>query len=237
MESIGEGVPGYVTPKVAIGAVVGNDAGEILLVQRADCGVWLYPTGWADVGYSPAEVAVKEVAEETGIECEPVQAARGDRRPADGLHPLRACTCCCSTARPIGGELAGHPLETADVGWFSRDALPWPLRRRQLVGADGVRRDRRRDDRDGVRPAARADVARRLTSTLTRLDDRSAVVALVAQEPLDLGHQLVAVEPGSSSIVGRLAVDLSSVVVVVLVVVVVELGRCRPSTRAGRRSR
>ena len=73
MESVGEGVPGYVTPKVAIGAVVGNDAGEILLVQRADSGVWLYPTGWADVGYSPAEVAVKEVEEETGIECEPVQ--------------------------------------------------------------------------------------------------------------------------------------------------------------------
>ena len=33
--------------------------------------MWLYPTGWADVGYSPAEVAVKEVLEETGIDCEP----------------------------------------------------------------------------------------------------------------------------------------------------------------------
>ena len=71
LESVGVGVPGYVTPKVAIGAVVGNDAGELLLVQRADSGIWLYPTGWADIGYSPAEVAVKEVAEETGIECEP----------------------------------------------------------------------------------------------------------------------------------------------------------------------
>ena len=39
-------------------------------MQRADSGIWLYPTGWADVGYSPAEVAVKEVLEETGIECE-----------------------------------------------------------------------------------------------------------------------------------------------------------------------
>ena len=54
MESIGEGVPGYVTPKVAIGCIVGNDKGEILLVQRKDSGVWLYPTGWADVGYSAA---------------------------------------------------------------------------------------------------------------------------------------------------------------------------------------
>ena len=42
-------------------------------MQRADSGIWLYPTGWADVGYSPAEVAVKEVEEETGIECEPVR--------------------------------------------------------------------------------------------------------------------------------------------------------------------
>src|SRR5215216_2236961 len=46
MESIGEGVPGYVTAKVAVGAVVGNDRGEILLVKRAESGVWLYPTGW-----------------------------------------------------------------------------------------------------------------------------------------------------------------------------------------------
>ena len=45
--------------------------------------------GWADIGYSPAEVAVKEVAEETGIECEPVRLLVGDRRPAAGLHPLR----------------------------------------------------------------------------------------------------------------------------------------------------
>ena len=73
MENIGEGIPGYITPKVAIGAIVGNDSGEILLVRRPTSRVWLYPTGWADVGYSAAEVVVKEVREETGIEAEPVQ--------------------------------------------------------------------------------------------------------------------------------------------------------------------
>src|SRR5579862_3702640 len=71
--SVGQGVPGYVTPKVAVGALVGNEAGELLLVRRADSGVWLYPTGWADVGYSPAEVAAKEVWEETGIDVEPLR--------------------------------------------------------------------------------------------------------------------------------------------------------------------
>src|SRR3954447_17204583 len=73
LKIVGSGVPGYVTPKVAVGAVVGNDDGEILLVQRGDSGVWLYPTGWADVGYSASEVVVKEVLEETGIECQPVR--------------------------------------------------------------------------------------------------------------------------------------------------------------------
>ena len=72
MRMVGRGVAGYVTPKAAVGAVVGNENDEILLVQRADSGVWLYPTGWADIGYSPVEVAIKEVYEETGIHCEPV---------------------------------------------------------------------------------------------------------------------------------------------------------------------
>jgi len=50
MDTVGKGVPGYVTPKVAVGAIVGNEKGELLLIQRGDSGVWLYPTGWADVG-------------------------------------------------------------------------------------------------------------------------------------------------------------------------------------------
>src|ERR1017187_4293280 len=68
LRNIDKGVAGYVTPKVAVGAAVSNDAGELLLIQRADSGVWLYPTGWCDVGYSAAEVVQKEVLEETGIE-------------------------------------------------------------------------------------------------------------------------------------------------------------------------
>jgi hypothetical protein len=29
--------------------------------------------------------------------------------------------------RVLGGELHGHPLETRQVGFFSRENLPWPL--------------------------------------------------------------------------------------------------------------
>ena len=123
MESVGVGVPGYVTPKVAIGAIVGNDNDEILLVQRADSGIWLYPTGWADVGYSPAEVAVKEVAEETGIECVPerlIAVIDGQRMGFSRFGMYMLLFHC----RSLGGELRPHPLETSDVGWFARDRLP-----------------------------------------------------------------------------------------------------------------
>lgn len=123
LDNIGEGVPGYVTPKVAIGAIVGNERGEVLLVQRRDSGIWLYPTGWADVGYSPAEVAVKEVAEETGIECEPVSLISvidGQRMGFSRFGMYMLLFHC----RVLGGELQGHPLETSDVGWFGPAALP-----------------------------------------------------------------------------------------------------------------
>src|SRR4051812_15665194 len=126
MRAVGLGVPGYVTPKIAVGAVVSNSAEEILLVQRSDSGFWLYPTGWADIGYSPAEVAVKEVREETGIEIEPLRIIA----VLDGLRlgftaiPLYSVVFHC---RAVGGELQAHPLECRDVGWFREDALPRPL--------------------------------------------------------------------------------------------------------------
>lgn len=126
LRQIGEGVPGYVTPKVAVAAVVGNERGELLLTKRADSGVWLYPVGWADVGYSPSEVAVKEVFEETGIEVEPLRlvAVFDGLRRGFAMVPLYSLVFHC---RVTGGELRAHPLETADVGFFARGNLPEPL--------------------------------------------------------------------------------------------------------------
>src|SRR4051794_31627242 len=125
LASVGDGVAGYVTPKVAVAAVVANEAGEILLTQRADSGVWLYPVGWADVGYSPSEVAVKEVYEETGIEVEPVSliAVFDGLRLGFARVPLYSLVFHC---RMLGGELQGHPLETRRVGFFPPGQLPEP---------------------------------------------------------------------------------------------------------------
>lgn len=126
LKLVGAGSAGYVTPKVAVGAIVANEAGEVLLIQRSDSGHWLYPTGWADIGYSPAEVAQKEVHEETGIECEVI----GLAGVLDGLRrgftriPLYSLLFSC---RATGGTLQAHPLECRDVGFFSLEALPEPL--------------------------------------------------------------------------------------------------------------
>src|SRR5688572_21989202 len=117
MKIVGSGVAGYVTPKVAVGAVVGNDKADIRLVQRADSGIWLYPTGWADVGYSPSEVVVKEVEEETGIHCEPVRVLMVQDLLRMGFTKIPAYSL-VFYCRATGGQLRPHPLECADVGWF-----------------------------------------------------------------------------------------------------------------------
>jgi ADP-ribose pyrophosphatase YjhB (NUDIX family) len=126
MSKVGKGVAGYVTPKVAVGAAVANDDGDLLLIKRSDSGIWLYPTGWCDVGYSAAEVIVKEVKEETGIDVEPVRVIA----VLDGLRlgvtriPIYTILFYC---RAIGGELDPHPLEVTDLGWFNEGNLPTPL--------------------------------------------------------------------------------------------------------------
>tara|TARA_B100000686_G_scaffold269004_2_gene284730 strand:- start:1612 stop:2310 length:699 start_codon:yes stop_codon:yes gene_type:complete len=120
---VGSGISGYATPKITVGAVVGNEDDEILLVQRADSGRWLYPTGWADIGYSASEVVVKEVLEETGIDCEVVQpiAILDGMRLGFTEIPLYSLVFHC---RMIGGNLCPHPLECDDVGFFAEDCLP-----------------------------------------------------------------------------------------------------------------
>lgn len=126
LKSVGDGVPGYVTPKAAIGAIVTNDKEQVLLIQRADSGVWLYPTGWADIGYSASEVAQKEVHEETGIEVEivrPVAIYDGLRRGYSRV-PLYSLVFHC---RAVGGEINYHPVECTGAGFFGADDLPSPL--------------------------------------------------------------------------------------------------------------
>ncbi|WP_081900973.1 NUDIX hydrolase N-terminal domain-containing protein [Ferrimicrobium acidiphilum] len=121
------GIPGYVTPKTAVGAIVLDASRRVLLIRRADSGVWLYPTGWADVGYSPAEVVVKEVQEETGVHCTPTHllAVLDGMRLGFTQVAMYSSIFLC---RADDGELTPHPLETSGVAWFEIDDLPANLR-------------------------------------------------------------------------------------------------------------
>ena len=60
------GVEGYVTPKTDVRAAVIKE-NKILLVQEKTDNLWALPGGYADVGLSPDENAVKEVWEEANI--------------------------------------------------------------------------------------------------------------------------------------------------------------------------
>ena len=67
--------------------------------------------------------AVKEVSEETGIDCEPqslMGVVDGQRMGFSRFGMYMLLFHCTVT----GGELKAHPLETADVGWFGPSELP-----------------------------------------------------------------------------------------------------------------
>lgn len=54
----------------SVNVVVENDQKRILLIRRSDNGNWALPGGAIDLGESMVQAAVRETAEETGINCE-----------------------------------------------------------------------------------------------------------------------------------------------------------------------
>jgi len=60
------------TPVTGGDAAIIDDEGRILLIQRADNGLWAMPGGALEVGETPAEGVVREALEETGVHCQPI---------------------------------------------------------------------------------------------------------------------------------------------------------------------
>jgi ADP-ribose pyrophosphatase YjhB (NUDIX family) len=115
---------GYATPKVDVRAAVIDDHDRILLVQESSTGEWTLPGGWADLNVSPAENAVKETREESGIEVEVVKLiACWDKdkqgHPRQPEHVYKLVFLC----RITGGELTTSH-ETTGADFFSTDNLP-----------------------------------------------------------------------------------------------------------------
>ncbi|RSM45197.1 NUDIX domain-containing protein [Amycolatopsis balhimycina DSM 5908] len=55
---------------VAVSAFIQDDEGRILMIKRTDNDLYSIPGGQLELGETLAEAAVREVREETGIECE-----------------------------------------------------------------------------------------------------------------------------------------------------------------------
>ncbi|HEY6795543.1 MAG TPA: NUDIX hydrolase N-terminal domain-containing protein [Kineosporiaceae bacterium] len=118
------GETGYLTPKLDVRAAVVDDDGRVLLVREAADGRWALPGGWADVNEGLISGAVREVREESGYRVEATRLLgiydkRSWGAPPSPLFTLTSVVAC----RLLGGE-ATPSVETTQVGWFRRDALP-----------------------------------------------------------------------------------------------------------------
>ena len=109
-------------------AVVRDDTGRVLLVQRADDELWELPGGRIEIGESASAAAVREVAEEAGVDIELTGLAGVYSEPghvlvyADGARQQLAV---CFHAVPRDGQPrdAARPdeAETVAAGWFDPD--------------------------------------------------------------------------------------------------------------------
>ena len=117
---------GYQTPKVDIRAVIFNARKQLLLVrEKIDGDRWTLPGGWADVGCTPFEVAVKETQEEAGLTVKPVRLlALFDKRVHE--HPIQPHYAYKAFIRceVVEGALIQDTTETSGAAWFNREDLP-----------------------------------------------------------------------------------------------------------------
>jgi ADP-ribose pyrophosphatase YjhB (NUDIX family) len=112
------------TPLVTGDASIFDAAGRLLLIRRADNGLWALPGGALSVGETPAEGVVREAFEETGWRAE-VVALMGvwDSRLCGSVtrHQLYHFQFLC---RPIEQGVASHAHEVLETAWFLEEELP-----------------------------------------------------------------------------------------------------------------
>lgn len=114
---------GFQTPKVDVRSVVLKE-GKILMVRERIDGRYSMPGGFADINYSPSEVAVKEVREETGLNVRfnrVLAIADTDRHgfPPLPYHFYKIVILCDL----VDGDLRDS-IETSEAGFFDFDNLP-----------------------------------------------------------------------------------------------------------------
>lgn len=117
----------HVTPFAVADAAIIDAAGRLLLIRRADNGLWALPGGALEVGETVAEGALREALEESGVAGEAVALAGvWDSRRCGSVtrhHLYHFVVLCRPRAEQPAGP-ASHAHEVREVGWFGADALP-----------------------------------------------------------------------------------------------------------------
>jgi 8-oxo-dGTP diphosphatase len=111
----------YLDPKVAVGTIIDDGAGRLLLVRRAiepGYGKWVFPGGYVDRGEPVQRAAVREAREECGLDVR-----------LDGLVDIysysgRTPIVIVFAASRIGGDLAVDD-EGLEARWFAPGEVPW----------------------------------------------------------------------------------------------------------------
>jgi ADP-ribose pyrophosphatase YjhB (NUDIX family) len=114
---------GPATPKVDVRAAVFKD-GEILLVKEPDDSGWSVPGGWADVGETASESAVREVREESGYLVRAVRLISAYDRDRQGHTPLPYHVYRLVFLCEILERTPARAVEAEGVGFFGEDELP-----------------------------------------------------------------------------------------------------------------
>lgn len=115
-----DGYRWFPDPKVAVGVLLEDRDGRILLVRRNHepaYGQWAFPSGFVDAGEVLEEAAMREVREEAVVE------ATLDRLIGAWSQPDSAVVFIAYAGRLLRGN-ATPGDEAIEVGWFAVDALP-----------------------------------------------------------------------------------------------------------------
>ena len=111
----------YLDPKLAVGTIITDDRGRIVLVKRAiepGYGKWVFPGGYVDRGEEVQVAAVREAREEVGLD------VRLGRLINVYSYAGRTPVIVVYAATVIGGIL-GCDDEGLEARFFEPDQIPW----------------------------------------------------------------------------------------------------------------
>ena len=112
---------GYVTAKVGADAALIDDHDRILLVRRADDNRWGLVAGWVDGNETPERTALREVAEEVGLDARIIELVGVFARDAGAHGNPHSVVSVLYLCEAIGGELRAQPHEVREIAWRAVD--------------------------------------------------------------------------------------------------------------------